>query len=506
MRTIEAAAPIRVSRRPVRRAPTAWAEFTATPLRMRAYLSLVAGLAAVLPLAARPAVHPASPEWLTVAGLIAVSVLNVEVSRRLSGGLAQTQQPHKALSAWAFAAALLLPTPWLLVVVPLTYAHARWRGLRVVLWKWIGSACYLVLAGYAAAQVRPLVLGADAGWMSGDGGRGVLAVLLAGAVFLAVEALLFAGSATLNDLADERWLRAMLTSPGFYLTEAGVLLVGGLLSAVWFAAPWFTLLFVPIYVLVQHAVLLAPLRERAAAVAELAEANDALARRNADLKEAHQLKVDLLGMLGHELGNPLTSIEGYAQIGADAYAEGDHSTVERSLEVVLRNSGQMRAVLLDVLGLVTREQGGLVATPEPCPVRPRLLHALAQIRTDDLPDLDCPPGLTAMVQPGHLDQILANLVSNAAKYGHGVTAVRAQQVPGGIVEVTVSDSGPGVSGPLREHLFERFRRGERDRGAVPGTGIGLFISRELARANGGDLVYRDAPGAGAAFSLRLVAD
>jgi len=200
---------------------------------------------------------------LTGLMIVALSVLNVEIGRLLEGGVSATQQPHKALSAWAFATALLLPTWWLLAVVAVTYSHARWRGLRVPLWKWVGSAAYIVLAGLAAAGTARAILGSQPNLMDGDGARGLLAVLVAAAVFLAVETALFHGSAYLNEADDETWLRHTLRSGSFYLTEAGVLLVGGLSAAIWTGGPWFLVLLIPVYALTQRAVLHEPLRERA---------------------------------------------------------------------------------------------------------------------------------------------------------------------------------------------------------------------------------------------------
>ena len=126
--------------------------FGDAPRREQVYLVAAGVVALALPLlltgpwAEARLVDMTPPDWFTCLVLIAMSALNVEIGRVLVGGLSVAQQPHKALSAWAFACAMVLPTAWLLVVVPLTYAHARWRGLRVPLWKWLGSAGFLVLA------------------------------------------------------------------------------------------------------------------------------------------------------------------------------------------------------------------------------------------------------------------------------------------------------------------------------------------------------------------------
>lgn len=481
-----------------------------TPLRMRAYLLVVAVAAIVLPLFRNTEVHaPGTPDWLTVAALIVASVVNVEVSRWLSGGVAYADQAHKALSAWAFATALLLPTAWLLVVVPATYTHARWRGIRVLLWKWVGSALYLVLCGVGAGAIRQEFLGAEASWLQHSGLHGFLTVLTAAAAFLALETMLFAGSAFLNRAEDERWLRATLASPGFYLNETGVLLIGGLFSATWIAGPWFCLFFIPVYILVQHAVLLAPLRERAAAAATLAAKNGQLATinrqlevSNADLNRANTFKTDLMSMLGHEIANPLTSVIGFTETAIAAIDEGDGTAARDALAVVDRNAEQVAAVLADIVQLVATETGTLRARPERCELMPRLQAAVEQLPSGRRPEVSCPPGLAVLVQPGHLDQILANLLSNASKYAGGATSLRAQHDPAGHVAITVTDHGPGIADSFREHLFERYRRGHSTATSVTGTGFGLFISRELARANCGDLVHLSHDG-GSHFVIRL---
>ena len=239
--------------------------FLRTPRACRAWVTSACLAAVVLPIALdhRIGVGHADAEGWTALVVILASVVNIEIGRLLEGGASDSQRPHKALSTWSLTAAILLSVVWLLPVVAACYAHGRWRGLRVPLWKWVGSAAYVVLAGVAASAVLHAVLGEPTSLTRGDGLRGLLAVLAATAVFLAVETLLFHGSAYLNDASDETWLRQTLRAPGFYLTETGVLLVGGLSAAVWIAAPWFLALLLPVFVLAQQAALHAPLRQRA---------------------------------------------------------------------------------------------------------------------------------------------------------------------------------------------------------------------------------------------------
>lgn len=472
--------------------------FRTAPWSVRAFLVTCGVAALALPFLLRELGPDETPQplWLTLVVLLAVSVLNVEISRALAGGLERTHQPHKALSAWSFASALLLPVPYLLVVVPLTYAHARWRGLRLPLWKWVGSAAYLVLAGVAAALTRDAVFGDRVNWMAGNGGLGLLALLASAAAFLAVESLLFAGSAYLNTAEDEVWLRRTLASRSFYGTEVAVLLIGGLLAAVWTGGPWFVLFFLPIYAMAQRAAMHEPLRERAAAAAELAEKND-------ELEIAGQFKVDLLGMVGHEIGNPLTSILGYSQLGTEALADGDTRAAQAALVVVERNAAQIRSVLHEILGFVRTDGMAVTAQPEMCELAPRLRLAADTQPPDRQPEVRCPRGLSALVQPGHLDQVLANLLSNAEKYAGGATHLTAVRVDDDRVEIQVQDAGPGVPATFRDELFRRFSRDSRTSRQVSGTGLGLFISQELVRANGGEISYRDAIPCGAMFVVTL---
>ena len=239
--------------------------FLSTPVRVQLLIGTAVLAALVLPFALEPwgRTETAHQPVLTALLVVILSALNVEIGRMLEGGLVNSQRPHKALSAWAFTSALLLPTPYLLPVVAISYAHARWRGLRVPLWKWVGSAAYLVLCGIAAGVTADRLMGGEVNYMAGQGLPGLQAVTAAAAVFLAVETALFHLSAYLNVASDETWLRRTLRGRGFYLTEASVLLLGGLFAAIWTGGPWFVLLVVPVYGLAQRAALNDTLREAA---------------------------------------------------------------------------------------------------------------------------------------------------------------------------------------------------------------------------------------------------
>jgi signal transduction histidine kinase len=124
----------------------------------------------------------------------------------------------------------------------------------------------------------------------------------------------------------------------------------------------------------------------------------------------------------------------------------------------------------------------------------RAADAAAQI------ELSAPSGLHVEGDADRLAQAVDNLLANAVRHGRAPVRVTVQRVEDR-VEISVSDSGPGVEPSVRDRLFQRFATG----GTRGGTGLGLFIVRELARAYGGDARYEPEPAPSGRFVLSLLA-
>jgi signal transduction histidine kinase len=101
-------------------------------------------------------------------------------------------------------------------------------------------------------------------------------------------------------------------------------------------------------------------------------------------------------------------------------------------------------------------------------------------------------------------QVLANLLSNAVKYNRQGGEVELQlRQDAGMVDIDVVDTGPGMTADQMARLFSPFDRLGAQHGTVPGTGLGLSLSRQLAQAMGGTLTAASVPGEGSRFTLRL---
>ncbi len=227
---------------------------------------------------------------------------------------------------------------------------------------------------------------------------------------------------------------------------------------------------------------------------------DQVETQNAQLLELDAAKDDFLRGVSHNLQTPLTSIRAYA----DQLAV-DHP--DRRLGIISEQSERLSRMVRQLLTVTRLESGALRPRPEVLSLGTRVRKAWEALGADDVAFelTDEARGWLAVADADQLDQVLWALLDNAVKYGgrRPVVVVIRVDMEASVVSTTISDGGPGVVELDRDRLFGRFVRGADNR-PDEGSGLGLYVSRELCRAMGGDLTLAlPQSGIGAAFTITL---
>jgi signal transduction histidine kinase len=222
----------------------------------------------------------------------------------------------------------------------------------------------------------------------------------------------------------------------------------------------------------------------------------------ADLQEqvvreqrAQRIKDDFLSIVSHELRTPLTSIQGYSQLLEARLRAADSGAKEMSQMRVIRSQvGRMRRLVDDLLDVSRIDRrGGVSIEPEPIDLAEEVREAVARTEREH-PDrrvtVEVGEALPIEADRDRIGQVLTNLLDNALKYSPdgGPLVVRASAYGKG-VELTVSDTGVGIPPEQADHVFERFFQAETDSGGrhVGGLGLGLYITRAIVEAHGGEI-------------------
>jgi signal transduction histidine kinase len=222
--------------------------------------------------------------------------------------------------------------------------------------------------------------------------------------------------------------------------------------------------------------------------------------QNAQLLELDAAKDDFLRGVSHNLQTPLTSIRAFAeQLGE----ERD----DRRLSIITEQAERLSRMVRQLLTVTRLESGALRPQAEVIGLAPRVRRAWEALATSEVPFSidDQSGGWLAVADADQLDQVLWALLDNAVKYGQRkpIRVEIAVDEPRNRLNLTIIDQGPGVSEQDRPRLFERFARGA-GANAEDGSGLGLYVSRELCRAMDGDLVVEPRrPAAGAVFTVAL---
>jgi signal transduction histidine kinase len=208
----------------------------------------------------------------------------------------------------------------------------------------------------------------------------------------------------------------------------------------------------------------------------------------------------------HELRTPLAGLQLYGDMLADGL--GDPAKLRDYAKRMSEEASRLGRVVSNVLGFSQLERGNLSVDAQVGPLGEALRELAERVeptldRAGAALALDVPPDVRARFDRDALARIIGNLLDNAEKYARDATdrtiTLSAKDL-GDTVEVSVTDHGPGIA--TRTRLFEPFRRGVTSDGPA-GLGLGLALSRSLARAMGGELEHRAETATGTTFVLRL---
>lgn len=235
---------------------------------------------------------------------------------------------------------------------------------------------------------------------------------------------------------------------------------------------------------------------------------------NAGLYESAQragrARDELLGVVSHDLRNPLSAVAMCARVMMDSPPPDERGRRELA-GAILQSSEIMNRMIQDLLDVSTIESGHLRVTRAWQPLHPLVAHVLEMHRdaastseialrvelADNLPMID--------VDGTRIIQVLANLVGNAIKFterGGSVTIVARPRGP--LVEISVTDTGIGIPKEDQPHIFDRYWHARRTSRTI-GTGLGLAIAQGIVDAHGGRLAVTSAPGQGSTFTFTLPA-
>jgi PAS domain S-box-containing protein len=215
--------------------------------------------------------------------------------------------------------------------------------------------------------------------------------------------------------------------------------------------------------------------------------------------------IEVVSTVSHELRSPLTSVKGYTSLLLNRWDRLKDEQKRMMLEQVNYDADRVTRLITELLDISRLETGRLVLRRQLVDVA-----AVAQSVVDKVrmayPELDADLAFAenlprVYADPDKLEQVLTNLVENAAKYATPVGLRITGGVEGDDAVVSVHDRGPGIPGNLLEHLFEKFFRAPDTK--PTGSGLGLWISRGLVEAHGGRLDATSVPGEGSTFRFTL---
>jgi signal transduction histidine kinase len=237
----------------------------------------------------------------------------------------------------------------------------------------------------------------------------------------------------------------------------------------------------------------------------LARNREELIARAESLEVAERHRSELISMVSHEVRTPLASILGFTRLLLERDLD-DHDR-RRYLKIIDAEATRLASLVSDFLDARLIEEGKFALRRELFDIRALVLEqAELVLAHDETHDLDLKireKPLFVQADRSRLTQVVSNILSNAVKYSPsgGTITVGATEAQGS-ARIWVDDEGTGIAPEYREQIFEPFYRGGAAAKGIPGTGLGLAVSRRIVEAHGGRIGF-DALPAGTRFWIEV---
>lgn len=234
------------------------------------------------------------------------------------------------------------------------------------------------------------------------------------------------------------------------------------------------------------------------------------------IKKLENMRSEFASNVSHELKTPIASIKGFVETILDMDFAGEPQKARRFLEIIERSAARLHYIVDDLLTLSRIEHSGSIEK-RPCTILPLLRSAASACtarhsqRNVSL-KIDCNDNIVALCNSSLLEQAIVNLIDNAIKYSDKNSEIAVQawrsndNNQAAMVNISVKDTGCGISAEHLDRLFERFyvvdKARSREKG---GTGLGLSIVKHIAIAHKGSIKVNSAPGTGSEFVITLPA-
>ncbi len=242
---------------------------------------------------------------------------------------------------------------------------------------------------------------------------------------------------------------------------------------------------------------------------------EALHEANEKLKSLDKLKTEFLSLAAHQLRSPLTAIRGYTSMLLD----GSYGTFEEkqreAINRVFESSTHLSKVVEDLLNVSKIEAGGMKYEMAPFDMEKAAkdlatdLSITAQkkgLALSFTTDNKAPYTINGDMEK--LRQVMLNIIDNSIKYTEkgSITVALSKDMTTNMIRLAVTDTGMGISAEEKEKLFQKFSRGAGGKTNTGGSGLGLYLAKQIAEAHGGHIVI-DSPGVGlgSTFSIELKA-